>query len=46
MGVTSIVLQNEQRTVFVTPKVCSFFYWGKLRTNTKVVSIVAKRGNW
>ena len=50
MGVTSKVLHNEQRTIFVIPKVHSFLlrkstllrilYWKEL----KAVSIAAKRG--
>ena len=51
MGVSSKVLQNEQRAVFVVPKLYSFLirnstlfgilYWKE----RKVVSIVAKCGN-
>ena len=51
MGVSSSVLQNEQRRVFVIPKVYSFLLresspWRILyRKERKVISIVAKRGN-
>ena len=51
MGVSSSVLQNEQRRVFVIPKVYSFLLRKSspmrilYRKERKVISIVAKRGN-